>query len=203
MQARTPQTATEEMAELPASDAVLIAHAQHDRRAFEPLYKRHFDAIFRFCFYRLGDWQEAEDAAGDVFANAIANLARFHGDDREDGFRCWLFTIARNVISNRRRNHARHPWQSLDAAESIRDQSATPEEAAIAADNHRVLHSLLAQLKPDQRDLLELRLVGLNDAQIARVLGRSHDAVRKEQSRTISTLRSIVRNTPEYGDSHV
>jgi RNA polymerase sigma-70 factor, ECF subfamily len=203
MQARTPQPATEEMAEYPAPDAVLIAHAQHDRRAFEPLYQRHFDAIFRFCFYRLGDWQEAEDAASDVFANAIANLTRFHDAEREDAFRCWLFTIARNVISNRWRQNAHHSWQSLDAAASILDQAATPEEAAIAADDHRVLHSLLAQLKPDQRDLLELRLVGLNDAQIARVLGRSHDAVRKEQSRTISTLRSLAHNTPEYGVPHV
>jgi RNA polymerase sigma-70 factor (ECF subfamily) len=202
MRASAPQSATEDRAMFPAPDAVLLAHAQHDRRAFEPLYQRYFDAIFRFCFYRIGDWQEAEDAAGDVFANAIANLARFRADAREDGFRCWLFTIARNVVSNRRRHHAHHPWQSLDAAESILDQAATPEEAAIAADDHQLLLTLLAQLKPDQRDLLELRLVGLNDAQIARVLGRSHDAVRKEQSRTISTLRSLARNTPEYGVPH-
>ena len=171
-------------------------------RALEPLYHRYFDAIFRFCFYRLGDWQDAEDAAGDVFANAIANLTRFHGDDREDAFRCWLFTIARNVISNRRRDHARHPWQSLDVASSILDGATSPEETAMAADDHRTLLALLAQLKPDQRDLLELRLVGLNDAQIARILGRSHDAVRKEQSRTISTLRSLVRKSPEYGVPH-
>jgi len=202
MRANGSQPASPDRVTVPTTDAVLIAHAQHDRRAFEPLYHRYFDAIFRFCYYRLGDWQEAEDAAGDVFANAIANLARFRSDEREDGFRCWLFTIARNVVSNRRRDHARHPWQPLDAAESILDEAASPEETAIAADDHRTLLALLAQLKPDQRDLLELRLVGLNDAQIARILGRSHDAVRKEQSRTISTLRSLVHSSPEYGVPH-
>ena len=183
-------------------DAVLIAHAQHDRLAFAPLYQRYFDPIFRFCYYRLGDWQEAEDAASDIFANAIANLTRFRAGDREDGFRCWLFTIARNGVSNRRRDRIRHPRQSLDAAAEMVDQAVTPEEAAIAADDHRLVHALLARLRPAQRELLELRLVGLNDAQIARILGRSHDAVRKEQSRTMSALRSIVESCPELGVRH-
>ena len=46
------------------------------------------------------------------------------------------------------------------------------------------------------------RLVGLNDAQIARVLGRSHDAVRKEQSRSIKALRSFVAGDVTDGDTH-
>jgi RNA polymerase sigma-70 factor (ECF subfamily) len=184
-------------------DAVLVAHAQYDRHAFEPLYHRYFDAVFRFCFYRLGDWQDAEDATGDVFAKVIANLDRFREDGREDSFRCWLFTIARNVVANRRRDRARHPTQSLEAAESLFDDALTPEEASLVADDHQTLRSLLARLTPDQRDLLELRLVGLNDKEIARVLDRSHDAIRKEQSRTIRTLRGIVAQHPEWGVSHV
>ena len=56
---------------------------------------------------------------------------------------------------------------------------------------------------PDQRDLLQLRLVGLNDKEIASVLNRSHGAIRKEQSRTIKTLRGIVAQNPEWGGSHV
>jgi RNA polymerase sigma-70 factor (ECF subfamily) len=184
------------------ADALHVVRAQHDRRAFEPLYHRYFDPVFRFCFYRLGDWQEAEDATGDIFANALANLARFRPDERDDGFRCWLFTIARNAIANRRRDRARHPQQPLESAESQLDYAPTPEEAALTADDHRTLIRLLARLKPEQRDLLELRLVGLNDAQIARIVGRSHDAVRKEQSRAIKTLRSLVSHNPVPGDTN-
>jgi RNA polymerase sigma-70 factor (ECF subfamily) len=183
-------------------DAVLVAHAQHDRHAFEPLYQRYFDPIFRFCFYRLGDWHDAEDATGDIFARAIANLAGFHLDHREDGFRCWLFTIARNAVSNRRRDHARHPTQSLDGAELVFDDAPSPEDAAVAADDHHLVLALLEQLTPDQRDLLQLRLVGLNDAEIARVLSRSHDAIRKEQSRSIRALRDLIGRDPERGVSH-
>ena len=186
----------------PVPDAVLVTHAQHDRRAFEPLYQRYFDPIFRFCYFRLRDWQEAEDATSDVFASALANLTRFSLTGEPDGFRCWLFTIARNMAANRRRHHARHPQVPLNDTWHHHDHHASPEEIAIAADEHQTLLHLLSQVRPEQRELLELRLVGLNDAEIARVLGRSHDAVRKEQSRTIARLRALVRDHPEVGVSH-
>lgn len=181
------------------SDAVLLTRARHDRTDFAPLYDRYFGPIFRFCFYRLGDWQEAEDAAGDIFANALASLDRVRTTDLEDGFRCWLFTIARHVVANRHRERTRRPASSLDLTAELLDRTSGPEEIALAADDHRYLHALLGRLKPDQRDLLELRLSGLNDAQIARVLGRSHDAIRKEQSRTIRTLRGLVEDQMKGG----
>ena len=128
---------------------------------------------------------------------------RFQQDHREDSFRCWLFTIARNLVSNRRRDRVRHPVTSLAGADLLSDDRPTPEEAAVATDDHRILLSLLDQLAPVQRDLLELRLIGLNDKEIAQVLNRSHDAIRKEQSRTIRALRDLVAQNPEWGGSHV
>jgi RNA polymerase sigma-70 factor (ECF subfamily) len=202
MRVHAPAATTEAPGLPPAADAVLVAHAQHDSRAFEPLYNRYFDSVFRFCCYRLGNWQDAEDACGDIFANALTSLGRFQPDDRADSFRCWLFTIARNVVANRRRDHARHPGAPLSGAESLPEERDSPEELAIASDAHRLLVGLLGRLRPEQRDLLELRLVGLNDAEIARVLSRSHDAVRKEQSRTINALRELVRANPELGAFH-
>lgn len=202
MKRGAPQPASEEDTPSTITDASLVAEAKDDRRAFAPLYDRYFDPVFRFCFYRVGDWQEAEDAAGDVFANVLADLPRFRDGDREDGFRCWLFTIARHVVANRHRQRIRHWDQPLGAAEFVVDTSPSPEEAAMTADEHRLLRGLLAQLKPDQRDLLELRLAGLNDAEIARVLRRSHDAVRKEQSRTIKVLRTLIEIDAEKAVTH-
>lgn len=190
MRDRSVQPATGERSALAATDAQLVLRARLDRRAFAPLYDRHFDAVFRYCFYRLGDWQEAEDAAADVFATVLAELARFRDVEREEGFRCWVFTIARNLVANRRRDRRVEP--PLEAAALVHDTAPTPEESALVADDHRIVLALLARLNPGRRELLELRLAGLNDAEIARLLGRSHDAVRKEQSRTIRVLRSLM-----------
>jgi RNA polymerase sigma-70 factor (ECF subfamily) len=173
--ARTAHPTTVYAPAAPA-DTVLVRQAQLDRRAFAPLYDRYFDASFRFCFHRVGDWQDAEDAAV----------------ERDDGFRCWLFVIARRVVANRHRHRVRHPDQSLAAATDLLDAAPTPEDLALDADDHRLVATLRTRLEPDERDLLELRLAGLNDAEIAGVLGRSHGAVRQDQSRTIRKLRTLL-----------
>ena len=40
--------------------------------------------------------------------------------------------------------------------------------------------------------MLELRLAGLTDAEIARVLGRSHGAIRSIQFRAVARLRTLL-----------
>jgi hypothetical protein len=50
---------------------------------------------------------------------------------------------------------------------------------------------LRAQLPADSRQLLELRLAGLTDTEIATVLGKSHGAVRTAQHRTVVRLREL------------
>jgi RNA polymerase sigma-70 factor (ECF subfamily) len=181
----------EEWSTSTTSDDLLVLRAQDNHAAFAPLYDRYFDDIFRFCYYRLGNWQEAEDATGDIFANALAGLGRYRAGDLPGSFRSWLFAIARNAVADRHRSNARHPSDSLDVAAEILDGAPTPEEAALKSDNHQHVLHLLAQLKPAQRDLLQLRLAGLRNAEIAGILGRSHDAVRKEQSRIVQALRLL------------
>jgi len=202
MRSTAPHEVLEDRSASAIPDALLVLDAQDDRAAFGALYDRYFDDIFRFCYYRLGNWQEAEDAAGDIFANALAGLSRYRSGDLPGSFRSWLFAIARNGVSDRHRISFRHPSDSLDAAAEILDGAPTPEEAARESDNREYMLRLLAQLKPAQRDLLQLRLAGLRNAEIARILGRSHDAVRKEQSRIVQTLRHTLECDPDQEVPH-
>ena len=171
-----------------AEDA-LIARAQRDPDAFAPLYERYFDAVYRYCYHRLGDWTDAEDAASLIFTNALAALPRYRSDA---SFRSWLFTIAHNVVANHHRRRGRHPDRPLESAGRLRDASPSPEEDALRREAHRTVHDLLARLPEEQRRLLELRLTGLTDAEIARVVGRNHGAVRASQFRAVARLRSLL-----------
>lgn len=171
---------------------VLVARAQRDPRAFAPLYDRYFDAVYRYCYHRLGSWEAAEDAASLVFTNALAALPRYRPREDPGSFRGWLFAIAHNVVANSHRYRARHPARPLTAAIEVRDAAPSPEEAALAGEAHRTVWALLEQLPDDQRRLLELRLAGLTDAEIARVLGRSHGAVRASQFRAVTRLRGLM-----------
>jgi RNA polymerase sigma-70 factor (ECF subfamily) len=195
----TPQSATGEAPPAANSDAMLVLAAQRDAESFSVLYGRYLDAVLRFCFYRLGDWTLAEDATSDVFIRVLTNLSTFQPVGHDAGFRCWLFTIARNVIADYHRDHTRHPADSLDAAFAVHDAAPTPEEVATTTNDHQLIRDLMAHLKPDQRELLELRLAGLKNADIGRILGRSHEAIRKEQSRIVKSLRVLVGQQAELG----
>jgi RNA polymerase sigma-70 factor (ECF subfamily) len=171
-------------------DVALVAAAQADPLAFDELYERYADPILNYCYYRLGSWEEAEDAAQQIFINAYGALSRFQ--DRQQGsFRSWLFTLAHNEVANRRRGHARHPTFPLTEALVLRDPAPMPEELAVIADAQERVRTLLAGLSDDQRRVLELRVAGLTDVEIAAVLGRTRGAVRGVQARGVARLRAL------------
>jgi RNA polymerase sigma-70 factor (ECF subfamily) len=177
-------------------DEALIAAAVRDRTAFGPLYLRYADRIFRFCYRRLGDRAAAEDATSRVFERAIAALPKY----RDGPFRAWLFTIARNTVIDLHRSTRVH--QPLDAAALIPDGQPGPEETLMAAAESSWIRGLLTRLTPEQRQIVELRLAGLSDREIADVLGRSHTSVRSAQYRALLRLRTLVNSQIEEEDRH-
>ncbi len=169
-----------------ADDAELVAQTRRDRSAFSPLYARYADRVFRYCFRRLGSREAAEDATAAVFTNARAGLHGFRGGS----FAAWLFAIAHNICLNASRRRAELPLAVVDDW-LIRDGNATPEEAALAAEERQTLHDLLSALSPDQRRVVELRLAGLTGAEIAETMDRSVAAVKMLQVRALARMRAI------------
>jgi RNA polymerase sigma-70 factor (ECF subfamily) len=169
-------------------DLALAVAAKTDRAAFGVLYDRYVHRVYGYCYRRLQTPEAAEDATSQVFTKALAALPRF----RDDGpsFGAWLFAIAHNVIIDEFRAARRAP---LPAALSITvDDAPGPEETALVAEGMRELRAVLSQLSPEQAQVIELRLAGLTDKEIAFVLGRGHGAIRVIQHRAVRRLRSLL-----------
>ena len=63
---------------MPEDEFRLIQLAQcGDAEACAALYSRHYDAVYRYCYYRLGDSSLAEDLAGEVFVRMVEKLDTF------------------------------------------------------------------------------------------------------------------------------
>jgi RNA polymerase sigma-70 factor (ECF subfamily) len=190
----------EEPATSGVTDALLVARAQHDPAAFAPLYELYFDPVYRYCYYRLGSWEAAEDATSVVFTNVIAALPRFRL--RAGSFRSWLFTIAHNAVLNQVRADRRRTVRPLADAGEIEDDAPSPEARAVAAEASRMVRAVLYKLSPDQRQVIELRLAGLTDAEISRVLGRKPGTIRVTQYRALLRLRTLlIPEREEAGDA--
>lgn len=83
----------------------------------------------------------------------------------------------------------------LDDAASLTDRGTSPEEAAIAAEERRWVHSLVARLPEAQRDALVLRFAaGLSSREIAVVIGKSEAATKKLLTRSLATLKEASRH---------
>jgi RNA polymerase sigma-70 factor (ECF subfamily) len=172
------------------SDEVLVARALADRQAYALLYDRYVGPIYRYCYGRLGDREEAEDATSVVFARALAALSTQRGAS----FRSWLFTIAHNVVLNARRDTV--AGRPLTTALEIVDPEPLPEAWVLAEERRRSLSEALVLLPEEQRRVVELRLAGFTGPEIAVTLGRSHDSVRSTQRRALARLRQLLDITP-------
>ena len=85
----------------------MIRSARSDPSPIEPLFRAHFDAIYRYAVCRVGH-DAALDVAAETFAQALRSLGRLD-PDRDP--RPWLFGVATNVL----RRHGRAEIRRLRA----------------------------------------------------------------------------------------
>jgi RNA polymerase sigma-70 factor (ECF subfamily) len=74
-----------------------------ETEAFEVLVNRHERKIFNLLFRWLGNYDDAADAAQEVFVSAFKSIRKFRGDA---AFSTWLYSIACNHARNRRKRMA-------------------------------------------------------------------------------------------------
>jgi RNA polymerase sigma-70 factor (ECF subfamily) len=175
-------------------DAFHVRAAQQDLRAFAPLYEAYFNPVYGYCWRLLRDRQAAADAASETFTKALAALSRY----KAKSFRGWLFTIAHHVVIDMMRR--RKPTTELEAAVEIVDRELSPEEWALAGEGDVRVVQLLKHLPETQRQIVELRMAGLQGQEIAEVLGTSVGAVRTAQYRAYERLRQLLTASRSSSD---
>lgn len=166
-------------------EILLIQAARRDPAAFGELYQLYVEPVYRYLYSKLGSVPEAEDLTAQTFMAAFENFHHFRQDDR---FAPWLFTIARNKAMDyfRRAKPALEldPESPIASGEDVLAQVIQSEQAQALARQIRLLDE-------DEQELLRLRyLADMTYAEIARVLKRGEQAVKKKIYRLLTTLRS-------------
>lgn len=163
----------------------LVAAAQQDPAAFGALYERYVQPIYRYILSRVGSVRETEDITSQTFMAAYESLARY----RERGqFSAWLFKIARSKMNDHFRRHRREV--DLEAAGAILEREDALG-ALIRAEELSRVRSIIHCLHEEEQDLLRLRYVAdLSFAEIAGILGKREDAVKKSVYRLLARLKS-------------
>jgi RNA polymerase sigma-70 factor (ECF subfamily) len=149
---------------------------------------RYFSRVYAYLRVALRSREEAEDVAQQVFTRAFEALPKY---EHRGPFRGWLFAIARNQAISHLRAAQRLEPLDPDDLNRRRDQRAESGPLpALEWISDPDLLLFIERLPLAQRQVLVLRyMLDLNHAEIATVLGRSPEDVRKLQSRAQRFLR--------------
>jgi RNA polymerase sigma-70 factor (sigma-E family) len=150
------------------------------------LYAAHRLELVRLAVLLVDDQMTAEDVVQDAFAGLYARQSSLRDPHKALGY------LRRSVVNNsrsvlRRRRTARG---YVPPAEG---RSASAEDDAVVADEHRRVLAALHGLTARQREVLVLRYWGgLSEAEIASTLGVSTGTVKSTASRAIDALGDML-----------
>ena len=167
-----------------SDERVALRAAAGDQSAFEDIYRRYHQDLYRFCLAMVGNPQDAQDTLQNTMVKVLRGLP---GEKRTIRLKPWLFRIARN--------------ESIETLRKRRDNSELePEQAAVTgvtetAETRERLRTLLAdleQLPERQRSALVLReLSGLDFEQIGATFGTSAAVARQTLYEARLSLRQL------------
>lgn len=158
----------------------------------EELIRQYGASLLRYATTVLCDHQEAENVVQDVFLAAYQSRAKFDGLNVS----AWLYKITYNRSINQIKRRKVFPFGEIRA-----EAAAPPEESAVSEQTLQALQ----RLKPQERALIYGRVIEEQSyEELARLLGRSPAALRKQYERAKKKLAGYLSGQPlgqaaEYG----
>ncbi len=162
---------------------------QHDQAALTQIYEENFDRIYRYIVLKIGERTEAEDMTQQVFLSAFKSISSYKW--KGTPFSAWLFRIAHNRIVDYLRKKSKRVTVPLD--ESLASGSSNPGMEAERNLEIADLVSATRRLTDSQQEVISLRFAGgLSIAEVARIMGKSHGAIKALQHSAVAALRRVM-----------
>lgn len=154
----------------------LAAAKAGDLDAFDRILVRHEAMVLRTSYRLLGNREDAQDAAQEVFLKLYRNLRRI---DETRALAPWLYRVTVNECRDLRRRHREAPLE--DAPEPVAHDQTT--ERIVREEQRAMVARSLRCLSPKERAAVVLRdIEGLPASEVAKAIGASEATVRSHLS---------------------
>ncbi|MDE0109419.1 MAG: sigma-70 family RNA polymerase sigma factor [Bryobacterales bacterium] len=173
--------------------------------SYELLLRRYQRPVYSYVCRLIDDHADAEDVTQEVFVKVFRRVDSFRGSST---FKTWLYRIATNEASNKRRWFSRHrAWEVSESSvhsrahefsDSFRSEAVTPFEHTTDRERRDILNGALQALDPRFREAVVLRDVeDFSYGEIADTLGVPLGTVKSRILRGREALkRHLLRNAP-------
>ncbi len=181
-----------------ADDFTLIKSIQNgDHQAFELLVRRYQRQVANLIYMTMGNRDDVEDIAQEVFIRVYRSLPKFKFDA---SFFSWLYRITVNLCIDEIRKRKIRRVLSLDyLTEDTLEKDRKNKDYSMASDSilteekQRVIQSALRRLKPEHREVLVLReYQDFSYNEIAETLGLRLEAVKSRIFRARREMKNLL-----------
>lgn len=153
--------------------------------ALSELYGRTHGAVYALALSVMGNTHDAEELCHDAYLR----VWDYAGSYRAKGSpMAWILAITRNLCLMELRKSKR----KADLTEA--EWNAIPAEADVSAEERAALQTAMAQLKPDERQIVLLHATsGLKHKEIAKLLDMPLGTVLSKYRRALEKLREKLK----------
>jgi RNA polymerase sigma-70 factor (ECF subfamily) len=174
-----------------------------DESGFECLLQRYRHGVYSLAYRMLGNNEDANDAAQEVFVRAFTSLEKY---DPRFKFSSWIYRIASNFcvdqIRRRKATHVSFDQEDEDGyglEDRLADGNPDPSKSVENGEREAILRWAIEQLEPMYRAVILLRHdQDLSYEEIASILGLPLGTVKVRVHRARLRLRDLL--APYMGD---
>ncbi|MEI3796711.1 MULTISPECIES: RNA polymerase sigma factor [unclassified Chitinophaga] len=167
----------------------VINGAAWDQQTFKVLYDEYFVLVSRYCYSFTGDYEAARDIAAELFANLWRQRA---GIRVNTSMKNYLLVAARRSC----KKHADKLQRTFTISDDHLDQALsthTPDAALAGKESREKLHQLLSLLDPVKKEIIDLKLLGLTNKEIAHILHITPKKVEYQLNTAIRLLQEEIK----------
>jgi RNA polymerase sigma-70 factor, ECF subfamily len=183
------------MAHAPDDSALMLRYRDGDVAAFEVLYRRHKDAVYRYLLRLAGNPDTAEDVFQDVWSKIVKARKTYRPTAK---FTTFLYRVAHNCFIDHVRRNKRHSHNVPLEPELHSNPDESLELATERSLARERLGRALTDLPEEQRDAFLLREEGgLSVDDIALVTGCNRETAKSRLRYAVAKLRCAIDEPAE------
>lgn len=185
-----PLAYAQPMGHTPEDSALMLRYKDGDTAAFETLYRRHNDALYRYLLRLCQHRTTAEDIFQDVWGKIIKARSNYRPTAK---FTTFMYRVAHNCFIDHVRRNKRHSNNTELEPEFHADPSESPDTITERSLAKERLVLALHDLPEEQRDAFLLHEeAGLSIDQIASVTGSNRETAKSRLRYAVNKLRAAI-----------
>jgi RNA polymerase sigma-70 factor (ECF subfamily) len=179
------------------------AFLKEDKNAFDNLILLRKKMVFNLCYRFLGNYEDADDCAQDVFLKVYRSLKKFRF---ESNFSTWLYRITVNTCKNKlnsldyrirfkkMRLNNNKPREDAPQTVDVGDETYSPDSSLKRKEISKLVQEAVNTLPTPQKMVVILRdIEGRSYEEIVDITGFKLGTVKSKLSRARQELREILR----------